>query len=408
MGIGLVLTGLTQGVKLWGQMITGAPTGGKVGLIKSDEKTTAEIPNVKEQAETLRKQLEALEREASRAQLYLSAVLVMAGLFTLAQGAFNYFSASSFKQQADDAINRIEKLADETERQYPILSTAEQVRRQLLRELRDRYNKLDWDEELYLQLDIHQRQRLFSVENVLGLEFRTATNPDDELARSMLSMGQLYASKFIIENRLHLNDFDRAFYYTHLACETTETERYKALNQLSVLLMAVKKQEGLEVREKDLKSAEEYIKQSIRQVSHQQRAWYNRGTIAIEKGDLLHAREYLEIASKEVIWETGEHVANASTIHYNLACAISIMLTKGLVPDKDKKNSEILAWESLERAARNGGARRKTFEVDCRTEVDPSGDLAYLGRLDTPRMKAVQLSFEQSWRQPKKAMSSNV
>jgi hypothetical protein len=80
----------------------------------------------------------------------LTMILGAAGLFTIAQGAVAFFTAQTFVKQADDAVKRVQEVAIDAERRYPIFSRAEEARREAYRALAAAFSSegSDWRDNL--------------------------------------------------------------------------------------------------------------------------------------------------------------------------------------------------------------------------------------------------------------------
>src|ERR1035438_801152 len=65
-----------------------------------------QVDQIAKEREALKERLDSISHDAATAQWLLAMVLGVAGLLTLAQGAFAFFSAQNYVKQADDAIKR--------------------------------------------------------------------------------------------------------------------------------------------------------------------------------------------------------------------------------------------------------------------------------------------------------------
>src|SRR5262249_28033625 len=151
---------------------------------------SAQLDGLAKQREALADRLAAVSQQGSQVQAMLSIVLGAAGLLTLAQGFFAFFSAQNYIKQAEDAIkrandseasakaaaeranNKMDALASEIRDKFPMFAEIESARSATFDEISRLTPALDRDyENLYAISDPFTRQRLLAIEGFSGIQF---------------------------------------------------------------------------------------------------------------------------------------------------------------------------------------------------------------------------------------------
>jgi len=286
----------------------------------------------------------------------LTLILGAAGLFVIAQGAAAFFTAQTFVKQADDAVKRVQEIALDAERRYPVFAKAEEARRDAYRALAATFygDGLDWRDTLYDQMQVTDRQRLISVERFIGLEFLGWAENDPNFAVHLRRLGNFYASKYVSEGRTYRGDRERAEYYLQLARKVT-SDQFWILNDLGLLFLEL-------YSPRQIAEARTLFGKSYAQNPRQQRALYNLAVMATYETPPRwdEAVRLLETALQEPLWERIETPEMTCNVYYNLACAQARLL------EFDR------CLKTLEHAAKIGNVRKKTVDDDA---DKPTGDL---------------------------------
>jgi FtsZ-binding cell division protein ZapB len=151
-----------------------------------EQKTAA----LAQQRDSLKDKLDAISQQAAHNQLLLSLLLGFAGLFTLAQGVFAFFSAQSYVKQADDALARIETLADEVRRKYPMFSQIEDAREAAFGRLARLADRLNLDQNLYQESDPITRQEILALESFAATQFLASPGREKEVIANLRLLGK--------------------------------------------------------------------------------------------------------------------------------------------------------------------------------------------------------------------------
>jgi ATP-dependent protease HslVU (ClpYQ) peptidase subunit len=112
-----------------------------------------QIDDLAQKRDALKDKLDAISQQANQNQWLLSIVLAVAGLLTLAQGAFAFFSAQNYAKQADDAVKKIEARAAEASARFPLLEGTERANDRAFKRLTEIKKQLNLDQNLYKRLD---------------------------------------------------------------------------------------------------------------------------------------------------------------------------------------------------------------------------------------------------------------
>jgi hypothetical protein len=257
-----------------------------------------------------------LQHKVDDLKWILTMILGAAGLFTIAQGAAAFFTAQAFVKQADDAVKRVQEVAADAERRFPVFSRAEEARRDAYRALEAVFSGegLDWRDNLFDLMEPIDRQRLFSVERFIGIEFLKWAEDDPDYPTKLRCLANFYLSKYVSEGKSYSADRERSEYYLDLARKVTN-DKFWILNDLGLLFL-----EQYDPRR--ISDAKVLFKQSLRQNLRQQRPLYNLAVIATYETppNWLESEQLLEAALKENFWERTETAEPTCNVHYNLAC----------------------------------------------------------------------------------------
>jgi tetratricopeptide (TPR) repeat protein len=213
-----------------------------------------QVEELSKSREVLKDRLDSVSQQASHVQWLLSIVLVVAGLLTLAQGVFAFFSAQNYVKQAEDAIKRandgvkeMDSLAADVRARYPMFTNIEEARAEAFKELSKLNSVLDRDyENLYATSEWLTRQKILAIESFSAMQFLAATDRNKELTKNLQLLGKFYGGKFKTDATALATDFERARYYLHLALQKSERS-YSVLNDYGWLFSLVAKPPRLEI-----------------------------------------------------------------------------------------------------------------------------------------------------------------
>jgi len=355
---------------------------------------TRQLNDLATKRDSLKDQLGAVSQQAGQNQWLLSIVLAAAGLLTIAQGVFAFFSTQNYVKQADDAVGKIKDLAGEVRARYPMFSQMEQTLEAAFLRLGELALRLDLDQNLYDDSDPRTRQEILALEGLAAMQFVVASGRAPRIVSQIRLLGTFYADKYTSALKTNKADFEKALYYFNLELEKSGRD-ILALNDLGWLLIEV-----ASAADRDAPAATALFNESLGKNPAQQRPNYNLGTMWLVKGDqakLGQARAYLEKAAGIQNWEKTPNEQFASHLHYNLACLYSCL--SEFESDAPKKKELLTkAVVSLEKAAEKGGTARTTLECDLN-----GGDLAALSGSQEPchSLDTAKKKFEDAWRDRK-------
>lgn len=215
-------------------------------------------------------------------------MLAAAGLLTIAQGAFAFFSTQNYVKQADDAVDKIKNLAGEVRAKYPMFSQLEETLDAAFRRLGELAVRLDLDQNLYADSDPRTRQEILALEGLAAMQFVVTSVRVPHIVTQIRLPGKFYADKYVSAGKTIDADFDKALYYFSPELEKSGRD-ILSLNDLGWLHMEV----------------------------------------AGDKARLGQARAYLEKAAGVRNWEKTPNEPFASNVHYNLACTYSCLAAIG-------------------------------------------------------------------------------
>lgn len=336
--------------------------------------------------EAIKDRLDAISLQASHVQWLLSIVLGVAGLLTLAQGLFAFFSAQNYVKQADEAVKKIEGLDAQVRSRYPMFSEIEEQRKTAFSRLAGLVRRLEVDENLYDVLDPVKRQEIFALENFAAIQFLTSADRQTGVIECLRLLGKFYQDKFKSEKRSLNTDFERAQYYFTLAVQKSNRTDISALNDLGSLMCTGNQGD----------KARELFEESLEVCPDQQRALFDLGTIFFDPTDarkLETALTYLKRAAQVKNWEKSPNEEMSSHVYYNLACAYSRL--SGHQKDAQKNESLLgLAVKALEEAAKVAAPPQSIVEEDLK-----SGDLSELALSAglSAEIQRIRESFQRGW-----------
>ncbi len=372
-------------------------------LAQQISKLASQLDEMTKSRDELNNRLNSVSQQVSHAQWLLSIVLGAAGLLTLLQGFFAFFSAQNYVKAAEEAIKRAndagkeaksaaESIATEIRARFPMFYDAESARSDAFNELSKLTVELENGgyENLYKTLEPLKRQRLYAIESFSALEFLASVDRK-ELIRNLRLLGRFYATKFLTEAPSSLkSDSERALYYFELAAQKS-TRSYSAVNDLGWLYSLVFEKPDI---------ARRLFEESLRSKADQQRAIYCLGTLSLKRGDktkLTEGMQYLLKAKKLSNWEETPIPSKVAHIDYNLACFLDGLAA--LEPDSTKKNhllDDCAAFLAL--AAPEGQQSKKLLDDDL---TKPDGDLLTLGgsQMDEhkQRLQDIRAAYEIAW-----------
>jgi hypothetical protein len=321
-----------------------------------------QVDALTQKRDALKDSLATISQQANQSQWMLSIVLALAGLLTLAQGAFAFFSAQNYTEQAKDTLKKIEERGKEAEARFPLLSETERVNERAFQRLTAIQAQLDLDQNLYKSSNPIVRQEILSLESFAVTRFLASDGRAPGVVGHLQLLGRFYADKFYIGGDRAIDaDFDRALYYYTLVHDRSGLD-ILTLNDLGWLHMVIAKPPHPE-------KARTFFEESIAIDANQQRPFYNLGTMEFDAKEFGKARRHLETAAGISNWETAPNKDHASRVHYNLACTYSRLAEQDVT---HKPELLKLAAAQLDAAAVDGGTAKETLEGDLK------GDLAAL------------------------------
>jgi len=387
-----------------------APVGGFAPDIAALERQVTHLSNqvdsLTKSKDDLKKQLDSVSDQASHAQWLLSVILGTVGLLALVQGLFAFFSAQNYTAQAENAIKRANEAVAEAENKgdeavakvqakFPMFADIEFARAEAFGDLGKLMPALvDTDKNVYAKSDPLTRQKMFAIESFSAIQFLSPVNRGKQLVGRLRLLGRFYAGKFSSDGQHLHTDFDRAYYYFDLAAQMSN-RGFPALNDLGWLwsFVAIPPQPD---------KGRACFEESLRAVPKQQRALYNLGTMAFEKGKkarLEEARDYLLKAKEHPNWETTPNPAMASHVDYNLACVCDALVNFETDPAvKSSLLDECARW--LEQAAAVGAQPRELLDGDLKPGDKEKEDLINLGASQAHAgiLRGILDKYEAAWR----------
>jgi hypothetical protein len=336
----------------------------------------------------LKDQMDSISHDAATAQWLLAMVIGVAGLLTLAQGVFAFFSAQNYVTRANEAVEKAEKLADDVRAKFPMFANIESARAEAFKQLSSLIPALDDDSNLYGQSDWMTRQSIFTIESFSAIQFLTPMNPGPELLGNLRLLGKFYAGKFAVERQLE-TDFERSQYYFELALQKFGRP-FSVLNDVGWLFSTM-------ANPTDLDRARAAFEESLRRRPGQQRALFNLATIALERGDQSRLEAGLRLllrAKQQPNWEDGPNPRMASHVDYNLACFYDALAELKSAPS-EKQEMLDQCMNLLESAAKVGAQEEKIVNADLK-----GGDLRNLAQsaAHTHRLQAALAMYELAWK----------
>ena len=370
--------------------------------LQQQSKTSPQPPfsaDLTKPVDLLRERLTAISQQASQVQGLLSIVLAAAGLLTLLQGIFAFFSAQNYVKQADEAIKKaneaattadanMKALAGEILAKFPMFANVESARSEAFTKLSKLTLGFDLsDENLYESSEPLTRQEIFAIESFSAIQFLTGESRNKDLIRNLQLLGRFYGGKYLSDgDRALPSDFDRAFYYFELALQKS-SRCYFVLNDLGWLLALVAKP-------KQLEAAKSCFRESAKANPDQQRAFYNLGTIALSTRDLPQALSDFQSAKQQSKWEETTNSPRTAHLNYNIACVYSLLSRETRDTSKEREYLEECC-KHLEVAAPLGKQSMKLLEADFK----PDGDLAALAQNKdfAYRLTAILEAYKLAW-----------
>ena len=375
-GLALLLWKLPEVLR--GQPSAPASPTSQTGLLPADLHEEGTQSQLEKNESVLKDRLDSLMHEASTTEWLLGLVLAAAGLLTVAQGIFAFFSAQTYVKQAEDAIKRANDavdhanaLGEEVRTKFPMFADVESSRADAFRQLSSLTPLLDTDQNLYSRCDQMMRQRVFAIESFSAIQFLTPSTRNADLLANLRLLGKFYAGKFLAEHEPR-SDFERSRYYFELALARFDRP-FSVLNDLGWLFSTI-------ADPVDLQQARTYFEESLRRKPNQQRALFNLGTIAYERRNrdrLAATLNLLRRAANEPNWEEAPNTQMAAHISYNLACTYDA-LAELEAANVQASLDDCIQYFML--AAGIGSQPREVVEADLRF-----GDLRFLGRSDRHR-----------------------
>jgi hypothetical protein len=275
------------------------------------------------QLDELRGQVVVAQQQARDVRDVLQLLVLAAGFFTALQGLFNFYSAQNFSKLAERELDHIKDLVADIKESYPNFAEAERRRKDALRDLDKSLSVGDWRKKPYATLGALGRQRIFSLESFVALDF--ATDPGGaDVARNLYNLGKFYRSKYAETDSRDQYDLDRAEYYIKLARAHHEP-RYEVLNELALIMFIFRAERAQSPSEKKACLDEGYgfLLSSRAENPRQRRVLYNLAYIEDEYRHHDEAVRLLRAATGPDPSLEPAEVDLETSANYNLACALS-------------------------------------------------------------------------------------
>ena len=300
----------------------------------------ARIAHAEEHLDVDEKRLDALRARAADIQLFVTILLGLGTLYAAAQAVFAYFNVQAMVKAVRDEANAQkedwQEFQEDCRKQFPRFAGMDEIRASILGVLASILGTKDSGENLFNQLEVEDRQRVFFYEkSIAGLEFLNLNEAPEDSVKVFRGLGRFYIDKYEFENKATKDDLDRGEFYFQLALRR-KNDDYRVLNDQGKVQADVYA---------NYKAAEALWKQSLRKDPGQQRAYYDLGTMSFQSGDYDKAVDYLRDGSKRSRWEEGRNEANEGNLYFNLACALWKKAVKDGTP-----HPEVEALEALKKA----------------------------------------------------------
>jgi hypothetical protein len=285
-------------------------------LAETDQKsqeTDKKIEETSKKTDTTEKEITHLEQE----------MMIMLGVSTLVI-AILLGSIVFGEYRISQAVSDLRKRAEEEEKRFPRYAELEKRIGALGKEIEELFHDDNWNDGLYVGLDVPLRQNILSADPLIALEFAGSAS-----ARQFRGMANFYFSKYSTEKITA--DLDRALYYA-LRADVRGDYKFQYKNDLGLIYL-----ELAESRPAFFNKAEETFKDSKRKRPGQKRCYYDLGYLYIAKAIIERARHdvqaetaflnqaktELEIGLVQKDWETAPNSSLATVLNYNYACVLS-------------------------------------------------------------------------------------
>lgn len=376
-----------------------------VGFLRTTVPAAPPLATPDDRVALLEQRIAELEADAGDIRQLLTLLLLVGGFYTALQGVFNYYSVQNFTKQAESELGRIKEMVSDVQGRFPMFAVIEKRRREAFDDLAATLPN-DWRDEGYTALEIETRQRIFSLEAFVGLEF--SGTPDRRVAQNLYNLGRFYGSKYVSTpaDRRDAFDLDRAEYYLQLALSGAKRP-YHILNELGLIYVEFRRRrdETDEERLRRLKIAEGYFERSRKINGRQQRALYNLALVAFHRRDYAAAQPFLEQAVDALtVWEDAPDLDMLCHARYNLACVYCrrAEALHAQHPQDGRVGSLVsAACVQLEKAAEIGAVEERAFiRDDLKSEPD-TGDLGFLSLRPeaAARVAGALATFERRWQE---------
>ncbi len=343
----------------------------------------------------LQDRLNLIALQALHDQWLLSALIGVAGLLTLGQGLFAYFSAQNYVQEAEKILKDANENLQAVQSKFPAFAAIDHARSEGFKKLSERMKKIEREqlngdyENLYLRCNPEERQEIFAIESFSAAELiaPTSIEQDKQFAKYLQLLGKFYGGKFVSEKPPLIADLERAQYYLDTALRKSGRD-YTVLNDKGWLLALATPQPEMAVK---------LYEESLLYQPKQQRALYCLGTLCWKKGDKAKLEEGLALLNKAIMqpfWEKISDPHVPAHIEYNRACFCDGL--SSLCTDTTLKESRLdECCEHLEAAAQYGKQSEKLLGNDLKI----GGDLENLKQSHThsSRLNVIMTRYREAW-----------
>ena len=300
----------------------------------------ARLADAEKQVELEEKRVDALRARAADIQLFVTILLGLGTLYAAAQAAFAYFNIQGMVKSARDEANtqklEWQKFQEDCRKQFPRFAGMDEVRSSILGVLGSILRTKDSGDNMFNQLGVEDRQRVFFYEkSIAGLEFLNLNQSPEDSVRVFRELGRFYIDKYIFEGKSSPVDLHRGEFYFQMALGR-KNDDYRVLNDQG------KVQADIYL---NFKAAEALWKQSLIKDPGQQRSYYDLGTLSFQSGEYDKAVDLLSQGTLRTRWEEEQNGANEGNLYFNLACALCKQATKG---QTDQPVTKVI--ETLKRA----------------------------------------------------------
>ena len=349
---------------------------------------------------------DALRTDIDEVKWLLTLIIGIAAVFTVLQAGAAWFSASSYREQADEKLKKMDEMRESFLARYPMLLDVEKKRAEAHAYLTHALEKaskaddpdaspteaLSWLDDFYRNWDPAKRQLVLSVESFVSIDLYPGrvANEAEDLKRFAI----FYHSKFRNEKVLKVasfQDLERAQSYLTLAIEK-ERKDFTLLNELGQLYLTMREHVGVlpDGYPDYVEKARTAFLDSMKLEKNQQRARYDLAYLmAFYEGKHEEARIcLLEATARSVTnWQRNPSPPEFQAyLYYNLGCNCArIVASKHTAAAPITEDEAKEALDALQKTTTLGAIRKDYVEDDY---TKPTGDIIDLYQKAEPSLRA--------------------